>query len=139
MGVKHVKILWTFFSGNDPSRSKNMREIRIWHFEAKNTPLIQERCIVYGSEKSQKFDFYLKTTPFGVKICGKSVVFRPKYVIFSNFCVDIQLFLFNGLYKLIRQTKRLVIEQKKYWRQKLEIARQKRHHVEHILSPVRHL
>ena len=59
-------------------------------FEAKNTSLIQRRP-VYWSEKLQKCDF----APFGLKMCRKrkSVVFRRKYVIFSKFRVDIQLFL----------------------------------------------
>ena len=32
-GAIHVKKVFKFFSGNDPSRGKNMRGIRIWHFQ----------------------------------------------------------------------------------------------------------
>ena len=73
------------FSGNDPWRGKNMRRNPNLTFsKRKNAFLIQGRS-VYWSENSQKSHFCLKTTPFGVKMCErKSVVFRPKYVLFSR-------------------------------------------------------
>ena len=52
------------FSRNDPSRGKNMRGIRIWHFRS-------EKNFRKGLCIEATIRFWPKNDPFGVKMCGK--------------------------------------------------------------------
>jgi hypothetical protein len=90
-----VKIFWKCFLEITPLWVKTCGEFEFDIFEAKKRFPDSGKVYCYWSEESKKCDFCLKTTPFVVKMCGetKSVVFRPKYVIYSNFRVDIQLLL----------------------------------------------
>ena len=60
--------------------------IRIWYFQSEKCFPDSGKAYYVLKRKVTKMQFLLKTIPFGVKMCGKrkSIVFRPKYVIFAS-------------------------------------------------------